>query len=878
MRLLALLLLGAAILPARVAIPISFEPNRGQAASTAEFVTRAPGYALNLHSGTAEFVIRGSRVTATPLGARASRPQAEQLLPATTTYLVGEPSRWVRNLPSYGRVRYPGIYPGVDLLYYGTAGELEYDFALAPGADPRQIRLGITGARRLSIDAKGDLIIETPAGPLRQRRPVAYQEIGGIRHPVAASYVLQGSTVRFQVGKWDRRQTLVIDPALTWAGYTGTATNTIYDDAQSVAVDGSGNVYVAGITVSSAGDDDTFIVKLDPNGAPLKRIFLGGEGDDDGYGLAVDSTGAVYVTGSTTSNQWQIDITHASAGTDAFYAKINSALDTYVYVGYFGGNGTDVGYACALDSSNNLYFGGVTNSTTFPVTRTAAQSAAGGGYDAFLVKLDTTGALAYGTYLGGSGDDYLYSLALDAAGAVFVTGQAGSSNMPVTAGAFQSAIGGGVDAFVAKYSTTGSLTWLTYLGGSGDDEANSIAVDASGSPVVTGATKSTNFPTASPYQAANAGGARDIFVTKFASDGSKLAWSTYLGGSGDEIGNAIALDNSGNVYTGGTTTSTDFPSNFGWQSTNRGGVEGTVTGFSADGASLIFSSYIGGTSSDFVNALAVNCTAGLIAAGSTQSTNFPSTLGAAPNLAYTQGAAIGYAAKIAAGTANSTIAQGGIVNAANGAAAAVAQGSLVSIYGTNLAGSTASATSTPLPTTLNGVTVTVNGATVPLLFVSPGQINFQLPFEAATGTASATVNGGCGASTPVTFPVALAAPYLLLGGTGDAITQNQDFSFNSESNPAPKGTIVTVYLIGIGPLDGQVATGAATPASLFNARLPFKALIGGFDTSVKFLGMTPGFVGLAQANLEIPNLSPGKYPVVVTVNGVDSNAASIYVQ
>ena len=878
MRVFALLLLGAVAVSARVAIPVAFEPNHGQAGKDAEFVARAPGYSLTLRGGAAEFVTRGSRVIAAPLGAHISRPQAEQLQPATTTYLVGEASRWIRNLPNYGRVRYPGIYSGIDLLYYGADGTLEYDFVLAPGSDPRQIRLGISGARHLTIDAAGDLVIDTPTGPLCQRRPVAYQEIGGIRRTVAARYLLHGNTVRFQLGAWDRRHELVIDPALTWAGYTGTATTTAYDDAQSVAVDASGNVYVVGITTSSVGDDDTFVVKLDPNGAPLKRIFLGGEGDDDGYALAVDSTGAVYVTGSTTSNLWQIDITYANAGTDAFYAKINSALDTYVYVGYFGGNGTDTGYACALDSSNNFYFGGVTNSTTFPVTRTAAQSASGGGYDGFLVKLDPTGARAYGTYLGGSGDDFLYGLALDASGNIYATGQAGSSNMPVTSGVVQSAIGGGVDAFVAKYTPSGSLTWLTYLGGSGDDEANAIAVDAAGSPVITGATTSTNFPTASPYQTANAGGARDIFVTKLAPDASKLAWSTYLGGSGDEIGNAIALDNAGNVYTGGTTNSTNFPSSFGWQSTNRGSADGVVTGFSADGASVLFSSYMGGTSADYVNALAVNCTSGLIVAGTSQSTNFPSTLGAAPNLAYTQGAAIGYAAKIDAGKAVSTVPAGGIVNAANGAAAPVAPGSLVSIYGQYLAGSVAGAPSTPLPNTLNGVTVTVNGATVPLVYVSPGQINFQLPFEATAGTASATVNGACGASTPVTFQVASAAPYLLLGGTGDAIVLNQDNTLNTESNPAPKGSIVTVFLIGIGPLDGQIATGAATPAALFNARLPYKALIGGFDTDVKFLGMTPGFVGLAQSNLEIPNLSPGKYPVVITVNGVDSNAAGMYVK
>lgn len=879
MRFLALSLLGISLLSAHVQIPIAFEPNRGQAGSSAEFVARAPGYSLSLHGGTAEFLSHGSRVTATPLGGRPSHPHAEQPLPGTSTYLKGPSSRWVRDLPTFGRVRYDAIYPGIDLVYYGSQGALEYDFLLAPGSDPRQIRLGIQGARRLSVDSAGDLIIDTPTGPLRQRRPVAYQEFGGVRHAVSARYQLQGTTVRFQLGAWDRHRPLVIDPTLTWAGFTGSTANTVYDDAQAVAVDAAGNIYITGTTVDPTyGDDDTFVVKLDPNGALVKRVTLGGENNDDGYGIAVDSTGAVYVVGSTDSVQWQITTTYAGLGTDAFYAKIDPTMSSYVYVGYYGGESTDRAYSCTLDASNNLYFVGATASTKFPVTRSAAQATAGGGWDAFIVKLDSSGAQAYGSYVGGSGDDFLYSVALDASGNFYTTGQTASTNLPVTPGAAQSTSGGGIDAFVAKYAAAGNLAWLTYLGGSGDDEANGIAVDASGSPVVTGGTASTNFPTMTPYQAASSGGARDMFVTRLSPDGSKLAWSTYLGGSGDDLGNAIALDNSGNVYVGGSTNSTNFPSNFGWQIANRGGADGTVTAFSADGSALLFSSYIGGTSTDYVNSLAVNCTAGLIVAGTTTSNNFPGTLGAVPALNFAQGAAIGYVAKVAAGTSTSTISPGGIVNAATSSPAPVAPGSLVSIYGTNLAGSTGGAASTPLPTTLNGVTVTVNGATVPLVYVSPGQINFQLPFEAATGTASATVNSGCGASTPVSFPVASAAPYLLLGAGGDALVANQDNSFNSASSPAPKGSIVTVYLIGIGPLDNQISTGAATPADLFYARLPYKALIGGFDTSVKFLGMTPGLVGLAQANLEIPNLSPGKYPVIVTVNGVDSNAANIYVQ
>jgi uncharacterized protein (TIGR03437 family) len=239
-------------------------------------------------------------------------------------------------------------------------------------------------------------------------------------------------------------------------------------------------------------------------------------------------------------------------------------------------------------------------------------------------------------------------------------------------------------------------------------------------------------------------------------------------------------------------------------------------------------------------------------------------------------------AQVAAGTGvAAAISPGGIVNAATSASAPVSPGSLVSLYGANLGSGVFPATATPLATTLGGTTVTVNGVAAPLVYVSAGQINFQLPYDVPSGTASATVTAGCGASTPATFQVVRAAPYLLLGGDGSALVQNQDFSFNSAGKAAPKGSIVTAYLIGIGPLDSTVATGAAAPSDrLVRAALAATATatIGGFDTSIKFLGLTPGFVGLAQANLEIPNLSPGKYPIVIAIDGVASNAGSMWVQ
>jgi uncharacterized protein (TIGR03437 family) len=441
----------------------------------------------------------------------------------------------------------------------------------------------------------------------------------------------------------------------------------------------------------------------------------------------------------------------------------------------------------------------------------------------------------------------------------------------------QTANAGKGDAWVAKLSPAGTITWATYLGGAGDDEAASIAVDASGATYITGDTASSNFPTANALQGSYAGGATDTFITKLSPDGKTLVYSTYLGGTGDEIGNSIGVDFAGNAYVGGATNSTNFPSTSGFQTASRGGVEGTISALSPDGKTLTFSSYIGGTGDDFVNTVALNCTTGLVLGGATTSTNLPVTTGVLQ--ARFGGAQDGFLAQVAAGTATTTVATGGIVNAATSASAPVAPGSLVSIYGSNLASGVLSASSVPLPTSLGGVTVTVNGATVPLIFVSPGQINFQLPYEVTAGTASATVTTACGTSTAVTFQVASAAPYLLPGPGGLALVQNQDFSINAANNAAAKGSVVTVYLIGIGPLDNAVATGAAAAGDpLSNATSSKKATIGGFDTSIKFLGLTPGFVGLAQANLEVPNLSPGQYPIVITINGVATNAADMWVK
>lgn len=883
MRVFALAVLTSAAAFAHGKLPVAFEPNRGQAETQIQYIAHGNGYTLALRADRAELLGRGGRIAATLVGARPTQGQAESPLPGVVNYLADSASSSHPGIPTYARVRYREVYPGIDVVYYGTEGQLEYDFVLAPGADPRKIRVRYEGASRLRLDARGDLLIRSASGELRQPRPTIYQEIAGRRRPVAGGYALHGQTVRFEVAAYDRTRPLVIDPTLTWASYFGGG---LTDQVLAVTTDAAGNVYSTGSTLSSRGDYDCFITKMNPAGTAVLFTIprVGGvQGDDECFGIAVDSAGNIYVAGYTGSDDFPIvavSATLAGLGYDAFIAKVNPTGTTYLYAGFVGGSGDEFAYGLALDANNNLWIAGGTSSTNFPLSRTGAQRTLAGGYDAFVSQFDPNGGLLYSSYLGGGGDDFAYGIALDAAGNVYVAGPTVSTDFPGTASGFQPANAGGTDAWAAKLSPSGGLLWATYLGGSADDEATAVAVDGSGAVYLTGDTTSSNFPTVKAYQGAFAGGAHDIMAAKIGPDGTKLVYSTYLGGSGDEIGNAIVVDTAGVAYVGGSSNSTDFPASFAFQSANRGGIDGTITAFSPAGDTLQFSSYIGGTLDDYVEALSVSCTTGLLLGGATVSTNFPVTAGVAQPK-YAGGAADGFLAQVAAGTGvAAAISPGGIVNAATSASAPVSPGSLVSLYGANLGSGVFNAATTPLATTLGGTTVTVNEVAVPLVYVSAGQINFQLPYEVLTGTASAAVTAGCGASTAATFQVVRAAPYIFLNADASAaVVQNQDFSINGPNQPAKVGSVVTVYLTGIGPVSNAPATGApASLTTLAPATLAYTATIGGFDSVAQFLGLTPGFVGLAQANLFVPNLSPGKYPIVIAIDGVASNAGSMWVQ
>ncbi|MGO9230914.1 MAG: SBBP repeat-containing protein [Bryobacteraceae bacterium] len=900
----AFLLLLTAALASAARVPVAFEPNRGQEPGPAEFIARTSGAALALGPARAEWISRQARVAVVFESARRGvHGQGEQALPGVVNYLEGnQPSRWLRNIPTYSRVRYSRMYPGVDVVYYVNDGRLEYDLVLERGADPRRIRLHVEGAQSLHLDEAGDLVIATAGGELRQHRPIVYQDFDGQRRQVAASYQLRGREVRFALGNFDRSAGLVIDPALTWASYVLT-TGALNTQAAGVALDPAGNSYTTGSVLASSGYYGCFVAKLNSVGTTVAYTYIGASpGDAVCNAIAVDSQGYIYVAGETDSAYLYADTSYLDYypgySLDAFVMKLNSSQSLY-FSHYFGGSGTDLFTGIALDAADNVYLVGTTNSTDLPTSTGAFQTGLHGkSSNVFVVEFTSTGTGVYSTYLGGTGTDSGNAIAADAGGDAFVTGSTTSTNFPVL-GPYQSALKGTTNAFVAKIGAVSAtnnsvaLIYSTYLGGNGNDEGLGIAVDKSGVVYVTGDTSSTNFPvTPGTYQSTYGGGTSDAFVAQLDGSGKTLQYATYLGGSGTDFGGSIAIDSAGNSYVTGGTSSTNFPiTGDAFQSSNKGATNAFVAGLNPFLSGLLFSSYLGGSGTasvptgttnngDFGTGVAVNCAAGLVVAGVTTSTDFPTTSGAATP-SYPGVAPDSFVAQVGAGPGIPDISPGGIVNDASFSTGPVAPGSLVAIFGSGMAPFSQLFSGFPLTTSLSGVTVSVNGVNAPMFYAGWGQVNIQVPFETGAGTAVAIANNSCGSSGPVEFSVAQAAPYIFQNAAGQATAVlNQDYSVNSSTNPAVVGSYLQVYLTGIGSVSNPPADGsAASLTKLSPSTLPWSATISGWTSTSQynFLGLAPGWVGLDQANVMVPGLSTGAYPLIITVGGVASNGPTVYV-
>lgn len=622
-------------------MPLLFEPNRGQAAAEAEFVGRGTGYYMELGRHGSRIVVRdkthSTEVRTSVVGAGSgAKFSGEGTLPGHSSYFHGKDStKWITGLPNYARVRAAGVYPGIDLVYYGNQSQLEYDFLVAPGADAGQIRLHFDGVASLAKDRSGDLTLKTAAGNLVQRKPEVYQTVHGVRRPVESGFHLVGAKdVTFRVGPYDHTLPLVIDPVLVYSSFLG---GRDLDAGNAVAADNAGYMYLTGTTFSTPqGDSDVLVRKISPDGTSFVYIAdLGGADNDYGNGIAVDANGSAFVGGRTASLDFPVAAAFQKQNNgvnNAYVLKLDPAGTTLLFSTYIGGGNDDRGYAVAVDTQGSVYLTGISTSTDFPTNDGAFQRNNRGGIDAFVAKFAFDGTAIYSTLLGGGSDDRANAIAVDLKGNAYVVGETFSDGFPQTNAPFQHSRHGSLDAFVTELNPDGSqLVFSTFSGGSGDDSAGGVAVDLAGNIYVVGSTTAGNgfdVPNRS-YNTGYNGGASDIFVSKYTSGGQSLAWTTFLGSHGGDYGNAISVDANGTVYVAGDTDSNQYPVTRDAVQGNRGGgVDAVFSVLDTDGQNLLYSTFYGGSGDDSAVGLAVNLRGEVFLTGSTTS----------PDLAISQGA------------------------------------------------------------------------------------------------------------------------------------------------------------------------------------------------------------------------------------------------
>ncbi len=667
-------------------VPLHFERNAGQVAGEYRYIARGQGYSIGLTDREAAITLKGASengaVRMRVVGGSAVQPVGQGQLSGRANYLRGaDPKAWITNVPTFQRIVYRSIYKGIDLVFYGNQTRMQYDFVVAPGVDARQIRVAYDGATDVATSAKGELIVRLPEGMLRQAKPYAYQNIDGKQAPVAAGFIVDAdNTVRFKIGAYDRSRPLVIDPVvfpdLDWSTFAGGLGS---DGAQSVAVDGAGNVYVTGWTnsgdypttggaydTSTNGFYDIVVTKLAPDGTSiLYSTYVGGSGGDFPSGIAMRGSNAV-VVGDSDSPDFPVTAgvvqSVKSGGVDGVVFELNASGSALVASTYIGGTGYESPRGVALDPANNrVCVAGWTQSPNYPTTVGAYQTTWPGGLpsSAFVTALNNNlQTFSYSTYLHGSAqENYGTALAVDATGQVVIVGRTNSVTFPTTVGAFQTANAGESDAFVTMFNVSGSaLVWSTLYGGEWTDGADAVVIDPAGNVCIAGRADSNNLPMLGAFQAAN-NGYKDVFFAAFQPGGATLLCSTYLGGSNDDLTSTLVRDSSGFMYISGETSSANFPTTAGaYQVARSGSSDAFIAKLypTLGGVTLEYASYLGGTGDEAATGAATDGSAVYVVSGWTTSSDYPTTAGVV-DPSYSGGTEDGFVTKFRIGKLATTM-------------------------------------------------------------------------------------------------------------------------------------------------------------------------------------------------------------------------------
>jgi len=799
-------------------VPLYFEPNLGQANSHVQYLSRANGVTSYLANGAAAFPVGGSSIVMRLDGSTGGRAEAAGRLPGLSSYFGGAShATWHTRVPQFGKVIYRDVYPGIDLVYYGSDGSLEYDFQIAPGADPNVVRLVYEGVSGLRVES-GDLLISTPGGQLRQRRPVVYQTIAGRRTIVAASYEVEGTQVRFRLAPYDRTRPLVVDPVIQYASYFGGGG---MDAANDVKVDASGNVYIAGsialpattanpFVAASASSYDTTaaVIQYSPSqNAILSVAQVGSDGQSWVGRLDVDAAGALYLTGATNSASFPtvnaVSTANLSGSYTPFVAKIAADGQTLVFSTYFGGTGLDQFGSVAAGANGETYVTGTAEALDFPVTDQSVSTS--NGWKAYLAKFNADGSLAWSRLIGGAGPTAGTGIALDGSGNIYVTGSTNSVNFPAK-NAFQSispknpvlaSMLNLCSAFAAKFASDGkTLIYATLVGGTGDDAATSAAVDRQGNPYLAGSTTSPDLPVMNAVQD-GLRGVKNGFVAEVNPQGNALVFLTYLGGSQKDTVDALALDAAGSIYVAGSSGSSDFPLLNPMQMTTAKASPGALNAFAAKiapaGRGVIFSTLVGGSGNDDAHGVAADSSGALYLTGVTESADFPVNHAAQASFG---GRSDMFLAKI---VPDSAPVSNAVVLPASLSFTAVTGGATTAPQAIDLtpAGGGPSGTFTATGTGGNWFSLTPAAGTF------PGQVSVSVnPAGLALGTYSGTIQitpgSGASISVPVTLHVIPATP---------VVTSVTPAEFGTGS------TSVTLTISGTGFVKGATAwVTAFTPA------------------------------------------------------------------